>query len=124
MKIETLAGAKTLTGVDISFGNHNLGICRIALDGQTYEFVETRFDEHRSQHYGPVEIKAAVENTFDPVPVVCQHVQKSVGECAGGEADILRVIKIDTGRVILDVGTDEIDDAFPTWVCDFSSENI
>lgn len=57
-----------------------------------------------------------VANRFPPVRVV--GVYKRDGDW-GGACDILQLVDVVTGQVVLEVGTDNTDDYYPSFVADF-----
>lgn len=129
--ISTLCGAKMLTGIDRYnevrptpySGDQDVEVCRIELDGVIYEFYEDPNDGYRSGHLGPSIIEGSIANKFPAVPVVGSHVEQAIGSYADG-ADVLRLVNASTGKTILEVGTDNVDDYYPSWICNFSAENI
>lgn len=134
MEIKDLAGEKVLSGIDRfnedrpgwegSSTTESVEVVRICLDGVVYEFSEDPSDGYRSSANGPTVIDAAINNVFAGVPVVCQYLDKLSDGFCGDEADILRVINAATGQTILDVGTGNIDDYYPSWICNFDAAAI
>lgn len=135
MGISDLTGPHRLMGIDRfnddrktyewSDETENVEVIRIDLDGRVIEFWEDPSDGYRSLHNGPVQVDAVLDNSFAPIDVVCEHVTS--GRCkwnASEEANILRIRNAMTGDVILDVGTDNVADYYPSWVCEFSAEAI
>lgn len=131
--ISDLCGSRKLTGIDratesrtgeCSNSYEDVEVCRLEMDGVVYEFSEDPDDGYRSQHYGPTKIDTPLVNTFAPIAVVCTHVEESTFGFSKGDADVLRVVNAKTGAVILDVGTNDIDDYYPSWICNFSAEAL
>lgn len=121
MDIEDLVGERELSGIDrwteMAKGE-DCEVCLIALDGTTYEFREDPDDGYRSYHEGPDVSETAIKNTFAPVPVRCAMRE------GGDRNEILVVSHRETGAVILEIGTDNTEDYYPWWVCNFSAEAL
>jgi hypothetical protein len=99
------------------------------LSGKTYLIFEDESDGYRSSA-GPLlcfEGSAYVigGGSFYPdyihEAVLCSHVTK--GEY-GGQDDILEVRSKETGEVIFRVGTDNVDDYYPSFVCEWRPEGL
>lgn len=133
MGIVELVGETTLSGIDRfiedrktsewSDALESVEVVRLILGGKVVEFSENPSDGYRSYHNGPEAVAATVTNTFPPVTVVCEHITEGRNEWHDG-SDILRISNASTGAVILDVGTDNVDDYYPVFVSDFSAEAI
>lgn len=91
-------------------------VIRFRLDGVVYMAVEDPNDGYRSSMRSIESGDWPMTNTFPPVRVVGRHVTK--GEY-GGEDDILELIDVVTGKPVLRVGTDNLDDYYPGFVCFF-----
>ena len=128
MDINELIGSFELSGLDITRGEieddhgyvQECEICRIILNGITYEFSEDPDDGYRSYHRGPKVVGTEVKNTFAPVGVVCTHKIKGVNS---GTDDMLVIYSL-SGLEVLLVGTENIDDYYPYWCCHFSAANL
>lgn len=85
---------------------------------------EDNNDGYRSQ-MGPLFVAHgdAYEIVEDPDyirrNVVCRHLAKDSGDYSG-ECDILEIIDVVTGHTWLKVGTENIDDYYPSFVCVWS----
>lgn len=123
MELENLVGKHTLTGVDCSteptgdLYYDSASVINFVLDGITYSAIEDPSDGYRSMLK---ELKVSdfkVTNVFAPVEVTC--VMRSGGFC-----DILDVIDVVSGKVVLSVGTDNYDDYYPSFVYEWTPENL
>ena len=114
-----MTGIERITGERVSYADSHKDceVCRMVLDDTVIEIVENPDDGYRSYAEGPHEVDTPVHNTFAPISVVCTHLTDN-------EQDVLRIINIETGAVILDVGTDNLCDYYPSWICNFSAEGL
>ncbi len=127
---ESLVGRHVLTGVDMDRESikrewgPSFEYCdtlRFVLDGVTYRAVEDPDDGYRSA-MGEFSIsEAPVKNTFAKVRVLARVENKST---YGGPANILQLIDERNGLVVLEVGTDNTDDYYPSWVGRWVPENL
>lgn len=125
--LKDLVGKHVLTGVDSysklvdSFYEKVDANCiSFILDGRTYTAVEDPDDGYRSSMQSIFIDKVKVKNTFPEVQVLCVMKENSNWE----ENDILSVIDVDTGALILEVGTGNTDDYYPYFVGNWYPENI
>lgn len=96
--------------------------CRFRLDGVVYAAVEDPSDGYRSSMRELTIVPDAVlVNVFTPIQVLCSHRTKYA---YGGEADVLEFIDVKTAKVVLEVGTDNTDDYYPSFVASFTPENM
>lgn len=125
--LEDLLGEHTLDAVDTfvekvkiwgdEFEDAN-GI-RFRLDGAVYTAVEDPSDGYRSS-LGTLFLGGEVTNVFPPVRVTAR--KKPDGK--HDKNDTLELVDIATGKVVLEVGTDNSDDYYPSFVSSFSPENM
>lgn len=122
MELKELAGKHTLDAVDFtdekikSWGDEfeDCQVCRFRLDGVTYMAVEDPDDGYRSSMRDlVVDGNANMKNAFPPVEVFVRH--RSKGEY-GEEDDVLELVDAVTSDVILEVGTESVDDYYPIFV--------
>ena len=131
MELKELVGLKTLTGVsnsneplDNGWGEnetYDAQTFTFILDGITYTASEDNNDGYRSAMGELFVDKFKCKNTFEPVQVLCVHKDKS--NYGYDNADILVLYGMN-GKVILEVGTDNSDDYYPSFVSVFYPENI
>lgn len=127
--LKDLQGLHTLDAVD--FGDEATpqydgdtgisNVCRFRLNGAVYCAVEDDCDGYRScmrelKH----EPDAKMLNVFEPQQVVGVYRDSRDGT----DADILELIDVGTGKVVLEVGTENTDDYYPSYISSFSPENM
>lgn len=117
MELKELAGDHVLTGYDT--GAYDTGDkyeptaarARFVLDGVTYEAQEDPDDGYRS-HMRELKVSdEKVANTFPPVRVTCSH--RDRGEYDAD--DVLEIRNAATGAIVLEVGTESVDDYYPSF---------
>lgn len=132
VELKSIVGLKVLDAVD--FTNERVknwaggdewedcSACRFRLDGKVYLAIEDLSDGYRSHWASLAQFtdEVPMENVFPPVKVLAR--QRPAG-MYGREADILELIDIQTGGVVLEVGTDNTD-YYPSYVASFSPENM
>lgn len=131
MEIKELAGFSVLSAVDRLSGTHKryeddeypepCEILRVVLGGRAIEVRENPGDGYRSNHIGPRRTRAKIKNRFADVPVFCLH--QTSGQSYGDD-DILVVYASATGKELLRFGTSNVDDYYPSWVCNFDAEAL
>lgn len=132
VEFSTLVGLASLDAVD--FANEmreryedsweDCGVCRFRLNGVVYIAVEDPSDGYRS-HLGAFsryETEVPMQNVFTPCKVLVR--QRTKRAEYSGDADVLEMIDIVTGKTVLEVGTDNTDDYYPSFVASFSPENM
>ena len=130
MELKDLVGKHKLSGVDMlnesikgTWGEHydDCQVVRFILDGVTYSAIENPEDGYRSSMDEIRVDNGVVSNTFPEQEVLCVHVTK--GEYRG-EDDILEFRNVNTGSVIMRIGTANVDNWYPGFVCDWNPEEI
>lgn len=91
------------------------------LDGKTYVACEDPDDGYRSSMQYLRESDAPMRNVFTPCRVLVRHRLK--GEYSQVD-DTLEFLDMKTGKVVLEVGTDNTDDYYPSFVASFRPENM
>lgn len=95
--------------------------CRFRLGGVVWAAVEDPSDGYRSSMR---ELRllndAPMVNAFPPVQVLAVHRAKRGWDAA----DVLELIDTKTGQTVLEVGTDNTDDYYPSFVADFRPEAL
>lgn len=130
MELQELIGKSVLDAVD--FGTESrkrwsdeyesCEVCRFRLNGTVYLAVEDPEDGYRScMRELVVDNNAELSNVFPMVEVVGVHRTKYE---YGGTSDILELIDAHTGKVVLEVGTENTDDYYPSFVASFHPENM
>lgn len=103
-------------------GYEDCSVCRFRLDGVVYIAIEDPSDGYRSSMRNlTVANDAMMKNVFPSVEVLGRH--RTVGEY-GDTDDVLELVDMITGKVVLEVGTDSVDDYYPGFVASFHPENM
>jgi hypothetical protein len=117
-----LKGKHLLSGVEEDVDNKDCQRLLIKLDGDVYQFIEDDNDGYRSamDDENSKIINYKMKNTFNDIEVFIIYVDESNGY----DADIIRIYNIDNGELIIEVGTDNIDDYYPSFICNYNAENL
>lgn len=123
--LSDLVGEFMLDGVDFyqepsGDWKDDASVCRFRLDGKTYCAIEDPSDGYRSSMAELLEGNADMMNTFPPVRVRGIHFSRDSEEWRSDECDILKLIDMETGEVVLEVGTANTDDYYPSFVASFN----
>ena len=122
IELKDLVGEHKLSGVD--FNNEQIKsewsneyalsqVVRFTLDGKTYIAAEDGF--RGCMRWLRLSKKAPID--FKPIKVLARMSDRP-------NSTILQFLNIDNGKVILEVGTDNIDDYYPSWIASFNVENL
>lgn len=124
--LEDLVGEHVLTGADFQSESINVWgdryrfgtVFNMVLDGTTFSVIEDPEDGYRSAMR---EIRATdisrVSNMFPPVKVM--------GTMSDDEDEhILNLIDVETGRVVISVGTEYHDSYYPMFIAEFDPRNM
>ena len=127
--LDSLVGGGTLDAVDMftesvkeSYGDYynDCQLVRFRLNGTVYTAMEDPSDGYRSSMESLIVSPGAeMKNVFPAVRVVGR--KKTSGY---GTNDTLELIDIITGKTVLEVGTDNSDDYYPSFVGSFWPENM
>lgn len=90
------------------------------LDGVTYTAREDESDGYRSSMRDIVASDTPLSNTFPPEEVVGRI--RTEGEY--GQDDVLELVSVATGEVVLEVGTENVDDYYPAFVAGWWPERL
>ncbi len=131
-ELTDLIGEHMLDAVDFSTeqikqyswdtGTVDAAACRFRLDGVTYVAMEDPSDGYRSSMDDlTVLADARMENVFPAIRVSGRHRIK--GDYSQID-DVLELVDMVTGKVVLEVGTTNTDDYYPSYVACFSPENM
>lgn len=115
VELESLVGKHILSGVDLGTQGEASTIVFL-LDGKTYMAVEDPDDGYRSSL-----------GTFEMTDLVVKNVfegQEVVGSMSSGSDTTLELTDAATGKIVLRVGTDNSDDYYPSFVSEFTPENM
>ena len=130
MELQDLVGEHLLDAVDCSDeqvmeqwgdGFEQCQVMRFRLDGKCYTAIENPEDGYRStMREISVSDTANMKNVFPPVKVVARYCDKDEDYTN----DILELIDVQTGKMILEVGTRNTDDYYPWFVANFYLEDM
>lgn len=119
-------------------------ICLI-LDDVSYIIQGTHEEYGKDRHNGPVILqddRYPRERLFTkPIPVICKNLSTMyIHHCDPGTrwssdsnydnpeqeycSDVLQILNAQTGECILEIGTGDIDNLYPSFICNFSAESI
>jgi len=130
MELKELVGEHMLDAVDFSdeqvktWGDQfeACQVMRFRLDGKVYVAVEDPSDGYRScMNDLAVADDATMKNTFSPVKVIGRHREEGKYDNAD---DVLELIDAGTGKLALEVGTNNTDDYYPCFVAAFHPEAL
>lgn len=124
MELQDLIGEHLLDAVDFSneqvktWGEEfeDCHVMRFRLDGKVYTAMEDPGDGYRSSMREITVGDWEMSNTFPPVRVIGRH--RTEGRYSGVD-DVLELIDVGTGKVVIEVGTDNVDDYYPGFVAHF-----
>ena len=131
MELKKLVGKHFLDAVDFNtkrvkedYGD-GYGDCQtisFRLHGKVYTAVEDPEDGYRScMKHIKVSTTYKMKNIFSPIEVLGRH---KIGGEYGQTSDILELISTINGETILEVGTKNADDYYPSFVANFNTENL
>lgn len=128
MELKDLVGEHVLDAVDESketldcgYFSEDATVLRFRLDGVVYVATEDPDDGYRSGLRDLVIGAGDMTNTFTPCRVIGRH--RTEGRYSGVD-DVLELIDAVTGKTVLEVGTDNVDDYYPGFVACFMPENM
>ncbi len=128
MELKELVGEHVLSGVDMStksiqqYGERyeDCQVINFVLDGKTYTAIEDPEDGYRSCMNEIKESEEPVSNVFEGQRVLAKMRDDDRYETN----DVLELVDLQTGKVVLSVGTGNTDDYYPYWVAEFTPENM
>lgn len=133
VQLKDLVGTTILQGCEWSkaerlrYNNEveTVDVIHFQLGPTTYSMYEDPDDGYRS-HLGKIEVdQHEITNTFAPCVVVCTHHTTAPAHFGNDKSvDILEIRCAETGKLIIEVGTDNTDDYYPSCVMSFNPENL
>lgn len=129
VSLDDLVGEHMLDAVDMltervkQYGDHyeDASLIRFRLDNVVYTAIEDPSDGYRSSmdrlYASPSE---PMRNVFPPVKVV----GRKRADDTWSKNDTLELFDPETGKIIVEVGTDNTDDYYPSFVSSFHPENM
>lgn len=130
IELTDLLGKGVLDAVDFDTENRkrygdryeDCQVIRFRLNGTVYVAIEDPEDGYRScMSELVIDKDAKLSNVFPMVEVVGRH--RTKGKYSG-EDDVLELVDAATGEVVLEVGTDNVNDYYPGFVASFHPENM
>jgi hypothetical protein len=127
MKLDDLVGRHTLSGVDFEsetvYDRNDLDsmVCHFVLDGIVYAAIEDPSDGYRSAMQDLIISKKKAKNKFKPIKVFAHMAH---GKYSQDDKYILELYDEKTGKLVMEVGTDSSDAYYPSFVANFSPENM
>lgn len=131
--LKDLVGTTILQGCEwgkadrVRYNNEveTVDVIHFKLGPTTYSMYEDPDDGYRS-HLGEIKVDVhEIANTFAPCIVVCtHHTRQKTSYNDEKSVDILEVRCAETGKVIIEVGTEDTDDYYPSCVMSFKPENL
>jgi hypothetical protein len=129
IKLKSLVGKHKLSGVD--FENESVKlyewsdleycqVVRFCLDGKTYMAVQDPSDGYRSCMKHCLVVPEMPKNKFEEVEVY--GVMKGKGKY--NENDVIQFYDTITNKIILEIGTSNANDYYPSWVAKWYPENL
>ena len=127
MELSDLVGMHELSGVDTTteevvetYRTETVDVVRFVLDGKTYKATEDPDDGYRSYLKDITVCDEAVANNFPPQKVLGKMKDNSPHR----SCDVIQFVDVVTGKVVLEVGTDNSDDYYPWCVLSWQPENL
>ena len=128
VELDSLVGEHVLDGVDMfaervkmwgdSFEDANA--IRVRLDGRVYTAIEDPDDGYRSSLGQLFVDESEIKNVFPPIRVLA----KKKASDTWGVNDTLELVDVVTGKVVVEFGTDNTEDYYPSFVAAFWPENM
>lgn len=127
--LDSLIGEHVLDAVDTfvekvnTYGDYfeDASVIRFRLDGVVYTAIEDPSDGYRSSmeklFASP---DAEVKNVFPPIRVLARKKANETYQVN----DTLELIDLSTAKVVMEVGTDNTDDYYPSFVSAFFPQNM
>lgn len=126
MELKELVGKHYLSGFDtatekaVDLWHEAFEVVRFVLDGKTYKAIENPSDGYRSYLQDLIVTDEIISNTFPPQEVIGK--MKENGDYSVN--DTIQFIDVVTGKIVLEVGTDNTDDYYPFCVMNWHPENL
>lgn len=116
---DSLLGEHRLSGVDLGteqIGGEDANTISFTVDNKTYTAKEDPNDGYRSSLGTFTVSNEKCKNNFKS--------QRVIGTLTGAENAVLSFVDAKTGKIVLRVGTDHADDYYPSFVSEFTPENM
>jgi hypothetical protein len=106
---------------DYGEGFEDANVVNFVLDRKTYRAIEDPEDGYRSSLRTLCLTKHKVANRFTPIEVLGIYEERSR---YGSSANVIQFYDAQNGKLVLEVGTDNSDDYYPSFVGSFTPENM
>lgn len=117
MDFNDLVGARIFSGIDMVEGKYGDEITYFILDDKTYRVEEDPSDGYRSYANGPyLDTEYKIKNVFEGVPVFAEMKPDDKWE----KNDVLILKDVMTSEIILEVGTENVDDYYPYYISSYT----
>lgn len=132
MELADLVGTRELSGVDFgtlppdraNYQYEDAQTMTFVLDGHAYCVIEDPSDGYRSSMGDVCEVPIeSVKNRFAPVAVIVSYIGRRE-HTYGEQCDILEIRDARTGKLVLEAGTENSDDYYPSFVANFTPEHM
>lgn len=127
LNLVDLVGKHILSGVDISSEDikiystyEHVNTIKFTLDNVTYKVTEYPDDGYRSHMREIFICNESVSNKF----VAHEVIGKMKGSSKYENCEIIQFFDTSTEKVVLEIGTDNSDDYYPSFVMRFNPENL
>lgn len=132
MKLKDLCGRHIFSGCELTeepntdeyYFIETCNVCLFTLDGITYKAIEDPSDGYRSYCGTLTTTKTKPRFSFKGVEVDCYMKEDDLNNLWNQQNDILVVEDINTGKIILEVGTGNIGDYYPYCHFSYHPENM
>lgn len=132
IEMKSLVGKHLLSGVDEvnrkinTYGDYfeDCQCINFVLDGITYTAIEDPSDGYRSSLGDLLISDEKVSNNFEPVEVEVTYREKTEDNDWSTDCEILDFTDTKNGKKVLEIGTDNTDDYYPSFVACFTPENL
>jgi len=127
MQLDDFLGRHVLTGVDFGVEKateeyyQDANTMAFEMDGKVYLVREDPDDGYRSSMKDIEEVDIKVVNQFPPCKVKGRRRKNSE---YGEKNDVIDFYDVVTGLVVLAIGTENIDDYYPSYVAYFDPRNM
>jgi hypothetical protein len=129
VEFASLIGEHVLDAVDTStekvkawYGDsfEDASCIRFRLDGKVYTAIENPDDGYRSSMEKLFVSTDEMKNVFPPCKVLVRHNEKDTDSSCPQSNDTLEFIDVVTGKIVMRVGTDNVDDYYPYFVAEWN----
>ena len=117
MELQDLVGSHVLTGVDFEDYSDDCHAINFILDDVTYSVIEDSENNYRSAMREAIISDKEISNIFRPVTVEGIMRDQLFDQ-------LIDFIDVETGKIVLSVGTDNSVQYYPCFIAQFNPENM